>query len=220
MFVRPDGATVTGRRKIALMYAEGVALGERPRSAFKRGCGRAVSSSGEVLEWGDADVTRQSVGGKVAFPGSPYVTWRRRSADGKWRIVREVEFDRSPTNLPACLDATSHAFDEAQFARDSVAIGFFLEPDLIYVRGSGARTGVAAFLRAVGDKSVELDPFVIDDRSFIALGRDGAVVTASARVSGSQGGRPLTESFRYADSFRRVGGQWRVAFVQVTPSKT
>jgi ketosteroid isomerase-like protein len=181
------------------------------------GCGRLASAPGQVLEWGYGRATARAADGTTKTSGGPYVTWWRKAADGAWRIERNVAFAAPvPETADPCLDAVSHAFDEAQFRHDAGAIAAFLSPELVYVRGSGAAADKAAFVAGFADAGVAFDPFVIKDRRVIMLSPDAAVVAGDGLISGTEGGKRFTDHFRYADTFRREGGRWQVAYVQVT----
>jgi uncharacterized protein (TIGR02246 family) len=114
------------------------------------------------------------------------------------------------------VDAASHAFDDAQQRKDAEAIARFLTGDFRYVNGSGKLAGRDAFMAAFSDSQVQFDPFVIKDRSIISLGPDAAIVAAEATISGMDNGKRFSEHFRYADTFQRREGKWKVVYVQVT----
>ena len=118
---------------------------------------------------------------------------------------------------PRGADAASRAFDDAQFRGDVATLERFLAPDFRYVRGSGRIAGRREFIANFTDPAQHLDPFVITDRRVIALGRDAVVVAADGVISGTNAGQPFREHFRFADTFVRRDGRWRVAYVQVTP---
>lgn len=124
---------------------------------------------------------------------------------------------RAPNDALRGVDAASRAFDDAQFRGDVVALERFLASDFLYVRGSGQVAGRREFIANFTGPEQYLDPFVITDRRVVALGRDAAVVAAVGVISGTNAGKPFREHFRFADTFVRRSGSWRVAYVQVTP---
>lgn len=217
VFVLPDGSSIAGRSAVQAMYARRGASGSQIIGGGITNCGRLESAPGQILEWGYGRATARAADGSVKTSGGPYVTWWRKAADGAWRIERNVAFPGpSPADADPCLDATSHAFDEAQFRHDGGAISAFLSPDLLYVRGSGEAAGKAAFEQGFTAPGVEFDPFVINDRRVIMLGPDAATVAAEGIIGGTEGGKRFADHFRYADTFRRQGGRWQVVHVQVT----
>lgn len=217
VFVLPDGSKVAGRRAVEAMYARRSGGGSRIVDGGITSCGRLASAPEHVLEWGYGRATTRAPDGAVKMSGGPYVTWWRKAADGTWRIDRNVAFAApEPADADPCLDATAHAFDEAQFRHDAGAIAAFLSPEILYVRGSGEATGKAAFVEGFADAGVVFDPFVIRSRRVIMLGPDGAVVAGEGLISGTEAGKRFSDHFRYADTFRRQGGNWQVVHVQVT----
>lgn len=217
VFVLPDGTSVVGRAAVEAMYARRSAGRSQIVDGGITGCGRLASSPGEVLEWGYGRATVRGADGATKSSAGPYVTWWHKASDGDWRIVRNVAFAAPvPEGTDSCLDAASHAFDEAQFRHDAGAIAAFLVDELVYVRGSGETAGKTAFEQGFTAPGVVFDPFVIKDRRVIALGPDAAVVTGEGLIGGTESGKRFADHFRYADTFRRQDGHWQVVYVQVT----
>lgn len=120
---------------------------------------------------------------------------------------------------PSSILAAADAFDRAQLTKDRAAMGRFLLDDLVFIDGSGNRLGKKEFIAgwtAPGDK---FDPITLVDRKVVRLGRDAAVVGAEVNLCGTSDGARFCSHIRYADTFVCVGGQWRVAHVQVTRIK-
>jgi ketosteroid isomerase-like protein len=115
--------------------------------------------------------------------------------------------------------AAADTFDRAQLTKDRAAMERFLMDDLVFIDGSGKRLGKKEFIAgwtAPGDK---FDPITLIDRTVTPLGRDAAVVGAEVNLCGTSDGARFCSHIRFADTFVRVGGQWRVAHVQVTRIK-
>jgi uncharacterized protein (TIGR02246 family) len=217
VFVLPDGTSIKGRQAVEAMYARRSTGRAQIVDGGITGCGRLASAPGQVLEWGYGRATTRAADGSTKTSGGPYVTWWRKGTDGAWRIERNLAFAApAPQTADPCLDASSHAFDEAQFRHDPGAIAAFLSPELVYVRGSGEAAGKAAFEQGFTAPGVDFDPFVIKDRRVIMLGPDAAVVVGEGLIGGTEGGKRFADHFRYADTFRREGGRWQVVYVQVT----
>ena len=217
VFVLPDGSSIKGRQAVEAMYARRSTGGAQIVDGGISGCGRLASAPGQVLEWGYGRATVRATDGSTKTSGGPYVTWWRKATDGAWRIERNLAFAApAPETADPCLDAASHAFDEAQFRHDAGAIAAFLSSELVYVRGSGEVASKAAFEQGFTAPGVDFDPFVIKDRRVIMLGPDAAVVAGEGLIGGTEGGKRFADHFRYADTFRREGGRWQVVYVQVT----
>lgn len=115
--------------------------------------------------------------------------------------------------------AAADAFDRAQLAKDGAAIGRIVLDDLIFIDGSGKRLGKKEFIdgwTAPGDR---YDPITLIDRTVTPLGKDAAVVGAEVNLCGTSDGAPFCSRIRFSDTFVRVGGEWRVAYIQVTRMK-
>lgn len=124
----------------------------------------------------------------------------------------------TPTDAGSIL-AAADAFDRAQLAQDRAAMDRMILDDLVFINGSGKRLGKKELIdgwMAPGDK---YDPAIPTDRTMTPLGRDAAVVGAKVNICGTSDGARFCSRIRFADTFVRVGDQWRVAHIQVTRIK-
>jgi ketosteroid isomerase-like protein len=115
--------------------------------------------------------------------------------------------------------AAADAFDRAQLTKDRAAMDRFLLDDLVFIESSGKRVGKKEFIAGWTAPGDTFDPIVLIDRKVTPLGRDAAVVGAEVNLCGTSDGARFCSHIRYADTFVRVGGRWRVAHVQVTRIK-
>lgn len=115
--------------------------------------------------------------------------------------------------------AVADAFDRAQLAKDGAAIGRFVLDDLVFIDSSGKRLGKKEFVAGWTAPGDRFDPITLVDRTVTPLGRDAAVVGAEVNLCGTSDGTRFCSRIRYADTFLRVGGHWRVAHIQVTRIK-
>ena len=125
----------------------------------------------------------------------------------------------TPTDTSSLL-AAADAFDRAQLAQDQAAMDRMVLDDLIFIDGSGSRLGkkeLIAGWMVPGDTYEPAEPV---DRIVTPLGRDAAVVTAEVNICGTSGGTRSCSRIRFADTFVKVGKQWRVAHIQVTRIKS
>lgn len=90
------------------------------------------------------------------------------------------------------------------------------------------RSGLFAMDDVVGDQlfiagwtapADKFDPITLIDRTVAPPGQDVAVVGAEVNLCGSSAGARFCSRIRFADTFVRVGGRWRVAHIQVTRLK-
>ena len=114
------------------------------------------------------------------------------------------------------LVAFADAFDAAQLRQDRAAMEAMIADDLVYIDSSGQRLGKKEFIDGWMTPGDRFDPLVLVDRVFVQLGPDAGVANAETTLTGISGGKRFASRFRYADGFRRVGGRWQVAHIQVT----
>ena len=126
----------------------------------------------------------------------------------------------APPSSQADLIAAADAFDKAQINKDGAALERMILDDLIFIDGSGKRLGKKEFIggwTAPGDR---FDPIALIDRTVTPLGPDAGIVGAEVNLCGTSGGARFCSRIRFADTFRRIGGQWRAVHIQVTRIKS
>ncbi|HMI40132.1 MAG TPA: nuclear transport factor 2 family protein [Sphingomicrobium sp.] len=120
----------------------------------------------------------------------------------------------------ASLIAAADAFDKAQLTKDGAVLERMILNDLIYIDGSGKRLGKKAFIDGWTAPGDTFDPITLIDRAVTMLGSDAGIVGAEVNLCGMSGGERFCSRIRYSDTFRRVGGRWRAAYIQVTRIKS
>jgi ketosteroid isomerase-like protein len=120
----------------------------------------------------------------------------------------------------ASLIAAADAFDKAQISKNGAALKRMILDDLIFIDGSGKRLGKKAFIDGWTAPDDKFDPITLVDRTVTLLGRDAGIVGAEVNLCGTSGGERFCSRIRYSDTFRRVGGRWRPAYIQVTNIKS
>ena len=124
-------------------------------------------------------------------------------------------FAASPAQLESVIDAAD-AFDRAQLDQDRAAMEWMVLDDLVFVDGSGRRLGKKELIDGWMGPDDKYDPVLPTDRVVTPLGPDAAVVNAAVEICRTSAGARSCKRIRFADTFVRVGGQWRVAHIQVT----
>ncbi|MCW4460733.1 nuclear transport factor 2 family protein [Sphingomonas sp. BT-65] len=114
------------------------------------------------------------------------------------------------------LLAVADAFDRAQLTQDRAALERMVDDGLVFIQSSGKRAGKQVFIDGWTTPGDSYDPITLVDRVVIRLGPDAFLVSASTTLSGISGGKRFSSSFRFTDTFRRVGGEWRAVHIQVT----
>jgi hypothetical protein len=107
-------------------------------------------------------------------------------------------------------------FDRAQLTKDRRAMERMVDDELVFIEGSGKRTGKREFIDGWMGPDDRYDPIVLVDRTLTPLGPDAFVVSAETTLTGTSGGKRFTSRFRFSDTFRRTGGRWRAVHIQVT----
>ncbi|HET6941245.1 MAG TPA: nuclear transport factor 2 family protein [Sphingomicrobium sp.] len=114
------------------------------------------------------------------------------------------------------LIAFADSFDQAQLTKNGAALEQMISDDLVFITGSGKRQGKSAFIAGWTDPQDSYDPIVLVDRIVTPLGPDAGMVSAETVLSGTSGRKKFSSRFRYTDTFKRVGGEWRAVHIQVT----
>lgn len=107
-------------------------------------------------------------------------------------------------------------FDQAQLQKNGAALEEMIAEDLVFITGDGKRQGKKEFIAGWTDPADKYDPIALVDRLVIPLGMDAGIVSAETVLSGTSGGKKFASHFRYSDTFKRVGGEWRATHIQVT----
>ncbi len=116
----------------------------------------------------------------------------------------------------ASIVEAADRFDRIQLAQDQAAMDRMILDDFIFIDGSGKRFGKQDFIAGWTAPGDRYDPITLIDRTVTPLGRDAAVVSAETSLCGTSDGARFCRRMRFADTFVRVKGEWRVAHVQVT----
>lgn len=114
------------------------------------------------------------------------------------------------------LEAVGDRFDQAQLAQNGLALERLTDDGLVFIDGSGKRQGKAEFIAGWLDPETTFEPVRIEDRVVMPLGPDAGVVGGTAVLKGTSGGQAFVSHIRFADTFRRVDGEWLAVHIQVT----
>lgn len=108
------------------------------------------------------------------------------------------------------------AFDRAQLTQDRQALDAMVADDLVFIEGSGKRSGKKEFVDGWTGAGDRYNPIVLVDRTVTPLSNDAFVVSADTTLSGTSGGKAFSSRFRFSDTFRRRDGRWQAVHIQVT----
>lgn len=115
----------------------------------------------------------------------------------------------------AVLRAQAKAWDSAIVRKDRAAIEKNLHPRFFQIDIRGTRNERAAFVAALLDPKLQLDPYTVQELDVRQYG-DTALLSGTTQISGRFDGQPFTIHYRYIDTYVREDGEWRVVAVQVT----
>jgi len=122
----------------------------------------------------------------------------------------------APDASIAELTAFADRFDKAQVEKDGTALEAMVSDDLVFIHSSGKRQSKAEFIAGWTEAGVSFEPITITDRTIVPLGPDAGIVGGDVVLRGTSDGMPFAAHIRFADTFRRVGGDWRAVHIQVT----
>ena len=111
---------------------------------------------------------------------------------------------------------TADAFDQAQLQQNRPMLETMIDDELVFIEGSGKRSGKAEFIAGWTGAGDKYDPITLIDRTVTPTGKDSFVVSAETTLSGISGGKPFSSRFRFSDTFRRKDGRWQAVHIQVT----
>ena len=111
---------------------------------------------------------------------------------------------------------TADAFDQAQLQQDRALLETMTDDELVFIEGSGKRSGKAEFIAGWTGTGDRYDPISLIDRTVTSTSENSFVVSAETTLSGISGGKPFSSRFRFSDTFRRKDGRWQAVHIQVT----
>jgi len=131
-------------------------------------------------------------------------------------MIAALPATAQPAEDNAQVRAAADAFNAAQQRGDGAALERLLAPDFLFVRGSGRIGDRRDFIAGFTNPASKMEPFVIRDPLFLRVSADVAIVGGEAWIKGIENGKPITEHFRYSDTFARRDGRWMAVYTQIT----
>lgn len=119
----------------------------------------------------------------------------------------------APTDDP---QAAARAFEAAQAKGDGAALQRMLARDFLFVRGSGRVGNRQDYVEGFTGPGDTISALEVTDRLFTRVAPDAAVAGGEARISGTEGGQPFRNHYRFSNILVRRDGRWQVIFSQVT----
>lgn len=122
------------------------------------------------------------------------------------------------SSLESRLKSQADAWDQAIIHKDGPAVSANIAETFMQIGGDGAASNKQAFVDALMDEKLRIDPYEVEDFRIRVYG-DTAILTGSTAMHGSYAGKPFSIHYRYADVYVKQGENWRVVNVQTTPIK-
>ena len=107
------------------------------------------------------------------------------------------------------------AWDRAIVAKDRDRIAANMAEDFRQIDRAGAVHDKDAFLRAILDTRLEMEPYTVEELD-IRLHGETALVMGRTRMHGRYDGQPFSTHSRFVDVYVLDDGEWRIVNVQIT----
>lgn len=132
-------------------------------------------------------------------------------------LIAPAAFAEPPTysTLPPDLAKAARAFDRAQIKGDAKVLAELLSDDYRLVNSKAEIETKADFIKDFTGPGFHLEPFTVHEPIWTTW-PNGAVLAGRGELHGTDGGKPFSQAFHFADIWARRGGKWVVVFTEVT----
>jgi len=121
----------------------------------------------------------------------------------------------SEASIIAILKGKSDSWDQAILRKDLKAIADNMAQDFRHIGMSGELSDRAVFLKEIVSPDLVINPYTVEDLDIRVYG-ECALLCGRTKMTGTYKGKPFESHYRYIDTYRRVGGEWKVCSVQTT----
>jgi len=121
----------------------------------------------------------------------------------------------SNASVIAILKSQSDSWDQAIIRKDLKAIANNMAEDFRHIGMSGEISDRALFLKEIVSPDLVINPYTVEDFDIRVYG-ECALLCGRTKMTGTYKGKPFQSHYRYIDTYRRVGGEWKVCSVQTT----
>ncbi len=121
----------------------------------------------------------------------------------------------SEASIIAVLKSKSDSWDQAIIRKDLKAIEDNMAEDFRHIGMSGEISDRALFLKEIVSPDLVINPYTVEDFDIRVYGAC-ALLCGRTKMTGTYKGKPFESHYRYIDTYRRIGGEWKVCSVQTT----
>ena len=121
----------------------------------------------------------------------------------------------SEAAIVAALKSKSDSWDQAIIRKDLQAIAGNMAEDFRHIGMSGEISDRALFLKEIVSPDLVINPYTVEDFDIRVYG-ECALLCGRTKMTGTYKGKPFESHYRYIDTYRRIGGEWKVCSVQTT----
>lgn len=121
----------------------------------------------------------------------------------------------SEASIIAALKGKSDRWDQAIIRKDLQAIADNMADDFRHIGMSGEISDRALFLKEIVSPDLVINPYTVEDFDIRVYG-ECALLCGRTKMTGTYKGKPFESHYRYIDTYRRIGGEWKVCSVQTT----
>jgi ketosteroid isomerase-like protein len=121
----------------------------------------------------------------------------------------------SEASIIAALKSKSDSWDQAIIRKDLKAIADNMAEDFRHIGMSGEISDRDLFLKEIVSPELTINPYTVEDFDIRVYG-DCALLCGRTKMTGTYKGKPFESHYRYIDTYRRIGGEWKVCSVQTT----
>ena len=121
----------------------------------------------------------------------------------------------SEAAIVAALKSKSDSWDQAIIRKDLKAIADNMAEDFRHIDMSGEVSDRAKFLKEIVSPELVINPYTVEDFDIRVYG-ECALLCGRTKMTGTYKGKPFQSHYRYIDTYRRMGGEWKICSVQTT----
>lgn len=129
--------------------------------------------------------------------------------------VTPLAVKRDDSAVIETLRRQADAWDRAIVAKDRNRIAAYMADEFRQIDRTGAVHDKDAFLRAILDTRLEIEPYTVEELD-IRFHGETALVMGRTCMQGRYDDEPFATHYRFVDVYALRDGEWRIVNVQIT----